>query len=116
MFLGIEIGGTKLQLGVGAGDGKLVALERFDVVTKRGAAGILEQIRTAGSELVARHGVSRVGFGFGGGKLRTLAHSALHVPLDDMGMVESVHLCVFHWVLNDVFARINSEGRYAKSN
>lgn len=66
MFLGIEIGGTKLQLGVGAGDGKLVALERFDVVTKRGAAGILEQIRTAGSELAARHGVSRIGFGFGG--------------------------------------------------
>ena len=36
----------------------------------------------------------------------------LHVPLDDMGMVESIHLCVFHWVLNDVFARINREGRY----
>ncbi len=66
MFLGIEIGGTKLQLGVGAGDGKLVALERFDVVTKRGAVGILEQIRTAGGALAARHGVSRVGFGFGG--------------------------------------------------
>ena len=29
-----------------------------------------------------------------------------------MGMVESIHLCLFHWVLNDVFARINSEGRY----
>ncbi len=28
MHLGIEIGGTKLQLGVGAGDGKLVALDR----------------------------------------------------------------------------------------
>ena len=37
----------------------------------------------------------------------------LHVPLDDMGMVESIHLCLFHWVLNDVFARINHEGRYA---
>jgi D-sedoheptulose 7-phosphate isomerase len=29
-----------------------------------------------------------------------------------MGMVESIHLCLFHWVLNDVFARINHEGRY----
>ncbi|MBI3462235.1 MAG: phosphoheptose isomerase, partial [Planctomycetes bacterium] len=30
-----------------------------------------------------------------------------------MGMVESVHLALFHWVLNDVFARINHEGRYS---
>jgi D-sedoheptulose 7-phosphate isomerase len=30
-------------------------------------------------------------------------------------MVESIHLCLFHWVLNDVFARINAEGRYAAS-
>jgi D-sedoheptulose 7-phosphate isomerase len=30
-------------------------------------------------------------------------------------MVESIHLCLFHWVLNDVFARINGEGRYGKS-
>ena len=29
-----------------------------------------------------------------------------------MGMVESIHLCLFHWVLNDVYARINHEGRY----
>jgi D-sedoheptulose 7-phosphate isomerase len=52
--------------------------------------------------------------GFGGGKLRPLAQSGLHVPLDDMGMVESIHLAVFHWVLNDVFARINGEGRHRK--
>ena len=42
MFLGIEIGGTKLQLGVGdGGSGQLTALERVDVVPERGAAGIL---------------------------------------------------------------------------
>ncbi len=66
MFLGIEIGGTKLQLGVGAGDGQLVALERFDVQTKRGAKGILEQIRVASRELFARHDIKGVGIGFGG--------------------------------------------------
>jgi glucokinase len=66
MFLGIEIGGTKLQLGVGAGDGVLVAIERFDVVPKRGAIGILEQIAAAGRELIERHHVRGVGFGFGG--------------------------------------------------
>lgn len=63
-----------------------------------------------------RHGLKTFGLtGFSGGKLRGLAHKSMHVPLDDMGMVESVHLALFHWVLNDVFARINHEGRYAKS-
>jgi glucokinase len=66
MFLGIEIGGTKLQLGVGAGDGELVALERFDVVQSDGAEGILRQIATAGRSLIERHHVRGVGFGFGG--------------------------------------------------
>jgi D-sedoheptulose 7-phosphate isomerase len=31
-----------------------------------------------------------------------------------MGMVESIHLLLFHWILNDVYARINKVGRYAK--
>jgi len=65
-FLGIEIGGTKLQLGVGSGDGKLVALDRFDVRPKLGAAGILEQIETSARVLISRHGVSAIGIGFGG--------------------------------------------------
>jgi D-sedoheptulose 7-phosphate isomerase len=61
-----------------------------------------------------RHGLKTFGLtGFGGGKLKAMQHDGLHVALDDMGMVESLHLAVFHWVLNDVFARINSEGRYA---
>jgi glucokinase len=66
MFLGIEIGGTKLQLGVGHGDGALVALERYDVQPKLGAAGILERIEQAGRVLIARHDVSALGIGFGG--------------------------------------------------
>ena len=41
-----------------------------------------------------------------------MQQDGLLVDLDDMGMVESIHLCLHHWVLNDVFARINSEGRY----
>jgi len=61
-----------------------------------------------------RHGLKTFGLtGFNGGKLRTLAHSGLHVPLHDMGMVESIHLALFHWVLNDLFGRINGEGRYS---
>ena len=61
-----------------------------------------------------RHGLITYGLtGYSGGKLKQMAQHGLHVALDDMGMVESLHLCLFHWVLNDVFARINGAGRYA---
>lgn len=67
MYLGIEIGGTKLQLGVGDGSGPpLVELVRRDIDIPRGAEGILAQIRSAAPELISRHRVERVGFGFGG--------------------------------------------------
>jgi len=62
-----------------------------------------------------RHDLITMGLtGYSGGKLKDLAQHSFHVALDDMGMVESLHLTIFHWVLNDVFARINHEGRYAK--
>jgi D-sedoheptulose 7-phosphate isomerase len=44
--------------------------------------------------------------GFSGGKLRTLAQKNLHVPLDDMGIVESIHLTAFHWVVDDLHRRL----------
>ncbi len=45
--------------------------------------------------------------GFSGGKLRTLAQQGMHVPLDDMGIVESIHLTAFHWVVDNLHARIS---------
>jgi D-sedoheptulose 7-phosphate isomerase len=45
--------------------------------------------------------------GYSGGKLRTLAQKYLHVPLDDMGVVETIHLGVFHWVVGDMAQRMN---------
>jgi D-sedoheptulose 7-phosphate isomerase len=45
--------------------------------------------------------------GFTGGKLRTMAQAALHVPLDDMGIVETLHLAAFHWVVDDLHRRIS---------
>lgn len=67
MFLGIEIGGTKLQLGVGRGEGEpLSALERLEVKPQQGAEGIRRQIAEAGRPLAERWGVTAVGFGFGG--------------------------------------------------
>lgn len=71
MYLGLEIGGTKLQLGVGPGDGVLAGLWRASVDIAAGAAGIRRQITAAVPELLADAGVSRgqlqgVGIGFGG--------------------------------------------------
>ncbi|MFW6170563.1 MAG: ROK family protein [Planctomycetota bacterium] len=67
MFLGIEIGGSKLQLGVGNGEStELVKLVRADVAPENGAAGILQQIQHLGAPLIAEHPIQRVGVGFGG--------------------------------------------------
>ncbi len=71
MFLGIEIGGTKLQLGIGPDDGVLRALWRGSVDVAAGPEGIRRQITAAVPELLARAGVERgalrgVGIGFGG--------------------------------------------------
>jgi len=51
--------------------------------------------------------------GYTGGQLQSLAKNNLHVPLDDMGLVESIHLILFHWILDDIHGRINSVGRYS---
>ncbi|HEV3137882.1 MAG TPA: ROK family protein, partial [Pirellulales bacterium] len=61
-----EIGGTKLQLGVGAGDGTLASLDRFEVRPRYGAKEILEKIKAAARDLLARHDISGIGIGFGG--------------------------------------------------
>jgi D-sedoheptulose 7-phosphate isomerase len=58
-----------------------------------------------------RHGLVTFGCtGFSGGKLRALAQHNLHVPLDDMGIVETIHLAAFHWVVDDMHRRIGLNG------
>lgn len=49
--------------------------------------------------------------GFTGGKLQTLAQQNMHVPLDDMGIVETIHLAAFHWVVDDLHRRIALNGQ-----
>jgi glucokinase len=71
MFLGIEIGGTKLQIGLGQGDGAVIGLWRGGVDPAGGGEGIRQQILAAVPELLrsARIAPSRlqaVGVGFGG--------------------------------------------------
>ena len=61
-------------------------------------------------EWANRNGLSTFGCtGFGGGKLKALAKHSLHVPLDDMGIVESIHLTAFHWVVDNLHRRIGIE-------
>lgn len=51
--------------------------------------------------------------GYDGGKLKQLQHDGIHVALSDMGMAESIHSCLLHWVVEDVHGRVNSAGRFA---
>jgi D-sedoheptulose 7-phosphate isomerase len=55
------------------------------------------------------HGLTTVGFtGFGGGKLKNLAHYNIHAAIDDMGIVESLHQVVFHWIIDDLYRRFSA--------
>jgi glucokinase len=71
MYIGIEIGGTKLQLGAGLGDGVLRRLWRETVDVKAGPEGIRRQITRGIPQLLAQAGIERsavrgIGIGFGG--------------------------------------------------
>ena len=71
MFVGIEIGGTKLQLGLGLGDGRLAALWRGPVDAAAGGDGIRRQIVAAIPIMLATASIEQtslrgVGVGFGG--------------------------------------------------
>jgi D-sedoheptulose 7-phosphate isomerase len=72
---------------------------------------ILKAVDWAGA-----HGLTTVGItGFSGGKLRAMAHHGLHVPVDDMGIAESIHLVVFHWIIDDLYRRFSAKGAPASS-
>ncbi|MEZ6142502.1 MAG: ROK family protein [Zavarzinella sp.] len=71
MLLGIEIGGTKLQLALGQADGHLHASWRSTIAPELGAAGILAQLRTQIPKFCGDHNLDfrklqAIGIGFGG--------------------------------------------------
>ena len=67
MILGIEIGGTKLQMAVGSPDNEEFEHSvRLDIDPQKGAAGIRDQIAIVGKDLIARFPVTHIGVGFGG--------------------------------------------------
>jgi len=54
--------------------------------------------------------LTTVGFtGYSGGKLKGLAHYNLHAGIDDMGIVESLHQVVFHWLIDDLYRRFSAK-------
>jgi glucokinase len=65
-FLAIEIGGTKLQLCAGTGEGRIVDRRRFLVDRELGAEGIRAQIAQALPELLAQWQPAAIGVGYGG--------------------------------------------------
>jgi len=65
-YLGIEIGGTKLQLVAGSGTGEILDSRGYAAEAEQGASGIREKIVRGVRELSASHAFAAVGVGFGG--------------------------------------------------
>jgi glucokinase len=66
MVIGIEIGGTKLQLVSGETSGRIVERRKLTVIPAHGAEGIRHQIAKCLAELLGRGHITAIGVGFGG--------------------------------------------------
>jgi len=76
------------------------------LIAIRGSATSPNILRAA--EWANRRGLTTFGCtGVSCGKLRTLDHHNFHVPLEDIGIVESIHLTAFHWIVDDLYRRIS---------
>lgn len=65
-YLGIEIGGTKLQIVIGDDAAKILHRRRLNVDRTGGGAGIREQIKTTLAGLIPATKAAAIGVGFGG--------------------------------------------------
>jgi glucokinase len=65
-YLGIEIGGTKLQIVLGDDKASIRERWRFDVDRKKGAIGIRQNIESSIAKILSSHTIERIGVGFGG--------------------------------------------------
>jgi glucokinase len=65
-FVGIEIGGTKLQIVTGDADCKILSRDRLAVDRAQGGAGIRRQIETTLATIVPQTKITAIGVGFGG--------------------------------------------------
>jgi glucokinase len=64
--IGIEIGGTKLQIVTGDGDAKILQRHRLAVDRAQGGNGIRRQIETTLAKILPQTRLAAVGVGFGG--------------------------------------------------
>lgn len=62
---------------------------------------VLKAVKWANANGLVTVGIT----GFKGGTLKELGRHNLHVGIDDMGIVESLHLLVFHWIIDDLRRR-----------
>ena len=69
---------------------------------------VLSAVEWAGRHELITFGIT----GFDGGRLWDAQQEGINIALADMGMVESIHLVLLHWVVEEVHARINGTGRY----
>ena len=68
------------------------------------SANVLKAVEWANA-----NGLKTVGItGYDGGKLRKLCHLGVHVPSHNMGAVESVHLVIFHYLLDCLYERFKT--------
>ena len=65
-ILGIEIGGTKIQLLLENRAGEIISRERFVADAKAGAKGILNQIEPGIHSILTKSRIDAIGIGFGG--------------------------------------------------
>jgi D-sedoheptulose 7-phosphate isomerase len=60
-------------------------------------------------EYANSHGMKTLGVtGYDGGKLKKIAHHNVHVPSFNMGMVESVHSTLFHYLLDTLYHKFKA--------
>lgn len=65
------------------------------------SANVLKAVEWANA-----NGLKTVGItGYDGGKLRKMCHHNVHVPSHNMGAVESVHLVLFHYLLDTLYEK-----------
>lgn len=80
--------------------------ERGDLLIAISGSGNSPNILRA-VEWANEHGIETFGItGYSGGKLRTLAQKNFHVDLNDMGVVETLHMVAFHYVVGRVYAMV----------
>jgi len=66
-------------------------------------------------EYANRKGLTTIGMtGFDGGKLREMAPYCVHVPVDDMGVTESVHGILMHYIVDYLREKLNTSYRYVE--